>query len=99
MVSRKRTRSDNNDNGAPVQHHQDESPDQQQPQQFEEHGLLKRLRDSWEFANLMQFIQIFGQIFKIDENFDIEVCFSLLVSFVLLAERSCRNSLLTKSLC
>jgi len=40
----------------------------------EEPGLLHRLRNSWEFANLMQYISMFGKLMKIDENFGIEVC-------------------------
>ncbi|KAL9131235.1 MAG: hypothetical protein Q9217_000777 [Psora testacea] len=35
---------------------------------------LERLRSTWEFANLMQYIFIFGKAVKIDEEFDIEVC-------------------------
>jgi hypothetical protein len=37
-------------------------------------SLLKRLRNMWEFANLMQYIYIFGDAVKIDKDFDIEVC-------------------------
>jgi hypothetical protein len=58
MVSRKRSRSEAN---APAE----------QPQ--EGHGLLTQLRNCWEFANLMQYIAIFGKIMKIDEDFGIEV--------------------------
>jgi len=47
------------------------APEQQQPEQP---GLLQRLRNCWEFANLMQFIYTFGKVLKIDEDFDIEVC-------------------------
>ncbi|KAL3484976.1 hypothetical protein BJX62DRAFT_217914 [Aspergillus germanicus] len=57
MVSRKRSRSEAN---APAE----------QPQ--EEPGLLTQLRNSWEFANLMQYIAIFGKVMKIDEDFGIE---------------------------
>lgn len=35
--------------------------------------LLQRLRNTWEFSNLMQFIFIFGKAVKIDEDFSIEV--------------------------
>jgi hypothetical protein len=35
--------------------------------------LLSRLRNMWEFANLMQYIFIFGKAVKISEDFDIEV--------------------------
>lgn len=40
----------------------------------EQPGLLHRLRNCWEFANLMQYISMFGKPMKIDENFGIEVC-------------------------
>ena len=36
-------------------------------------SLLTRLRNMWEFANIMQYIFIFGKAVKIDEDFDIEV--------------------------
>lgn len=39
-----------------------------------EPGLLERIRNMWEFANLVQWIFIFGRVVKIDENLDIEVC-------------------------
>jgi DNA-directed RNA polymerase len=58
MVSRKRSRSEAN---APAE----------QPQ--EEPGILTQLRNCWEFANLMQYIAIFGKVMKIDEDFGIEV--------------------------
>jgi hypothetical protein len=38
-----------------------------------EQGLLERIRNMWEFANLTQWIFIFGKAVKIDENIDIEV--------------------------
>lgn len=50
------------------------APEQQQ-QQHKEPGLLERLRNCWEFANLMQYIYTFGKVVKIDEDFDIEVCY------------------------
>ena len=34
---------------------------------------LKNLRNMWEFASLMQYIFLFGNVVKIDEDFDIEV--------------------------
>lgn len=34
---------------------------------------LKELRNMWEFASLMQYIFLFGNAVKIDEDFDIEV--------------------------
>jgi hypothetical protein len=36
-------------------------------------GLLSRLRNMWQFANIMQYIFIFGKAVKIDDDFDIEV--------------------------
>ena len=60
MGSRKRTRSE----AIPV-------VEQEAPEQPE---LLSKLRSSWEFASLMQYIAIFGQVMKIDEDFGIEVC-------------------------
>ena len=58
MGSRKRTRSD-----------AVAATEQQAP---EEPSLLQRIRSSWEFASLMQYIAIFGQAMKIDEEFEIE---------------------------
>ncbi|KAJ5544919.1 Zinc finger PHD-finger [Penicillium sp. DV-2018c] len=58
MGSRKRTRSE----ATPM-------TEQQAPEQP---GLLSQLRNNWEFASLMQYIAIFGQIMKIDEDFGIE---------------------------
>lgn len=40
-----------------------------------EMGLLDRLRNMWQFANLMQYIFIFGRAVKIDEDFTIDVCY------------------------
>ncbi|KAL2012920.1 hypothetical protein VTN00DRAFT_445 [Thermoascus crustaceus] len=60
MVSRKRAHSE-----------MEPAPEQQQ-QQHKEPGLLERLRNCWEFANLMQYIYTFGKVVKIDEDFDIE---------------------------
>ncbi|THC90887.1 hypothetical protein EYZ11_009652 [Aspergillus tanneri] len=57
MVSRKRTRSE-----------VDAAPEQPP----EEPSLLDRLRSCWEFANIMQYITIFGKLMKIDEDFGIE---------------------------
>ena len=34
---------------------------------------LTDLRNMWEFASLMQYIFLFGNVVKIDEDFDIEV--------------------------
>lgn len=44
-------------------------------------SLLTRLRNMWEFANLMQYIFIFGKAVKIDEDFDIEVLALCALSF------------------
>jgi hypothetical protein len=38
-----------------------------------EPSLLQKIRNMWEFANLSQWIFIFGRTVKIDENVDIEV--------------------------
>jgi hypothetical protein len=38
-----------------------------------EPSLLERIRNMWEFANLVQWIFIFGRAVKIDENLDVEV--------------------------
>lgn len=59
MVTRKRSRSE-----------AVATTDKQPP---EELGLLQRIRNSWEFASLMQYIAIFGGIMKIDNEFEIEV--------------------------
>lgn len=34
---------------------------------------LHRVRNMWQFANLVQWIYIFGKAAKIDENIDVEV--------------------------
>jgi hypothetical protein len=39
----------------------------------EERPMIERIRNMWEFANLAQWIYIFGKAVKIDENLDIEV--------------------------
>ena len=41
---------------------------------------LKDLRNMWEFASLMQYIFLFGDAVKIDEDFDIEVRASSITS-------------------
>ena len=38
-----------------------------------ESSMLGRLRDTWELANLMQYIYIFGKAVRIDEELTIEV--------------------------
>ncbi|KAL9598210.1 MAG: hypothetical protein Q9219_004630 [cf. Caloplaca sp. 3 TL-2023] len=37
-----------------------------------EPSLLQRIRNTWEFSNLMQFIFIFGKAVKIDEDFTVD---------------------------
>lgn len=39
----------------------------------EERGLLDRIRNMWQFANLMQFLFIFGKAVKVDDGLGIEV--------------------------
>jgi hypothetical protein len=39
----------------------------------QELSMIQRIRNMWEFANLAQWIYIFGKAVKIDENLDIEV--------------------------
>lgn len=43
-------------------------------EQPKEQSLLHRLRNSFYFANLYQWICIFGRVVKIDDNMDIAVC-------------------------
>ena len=45
-----------------------------------EQSLLHRIRNMWEFANLAQWIFIFGRAVKIDENLDVEVSISTRLS-------------------
>ena len=40
-------------------------------------SMLDKLRNTWEFANLMQYIFIFGKAVKIDEDLDIDVRLSI----------------------
>jgi hypothetical protein len=48
----------------------------------EERPMIERIRNMWEFANLAQWIYIFGKAVKIDEDLDIEVerAFNLIIS-------------------
>jgi hypothetical protein len=39
----------------------------------EEPSTLQKLRNMWQFANLVQYISLFGEAVKIDKDFDIEV--------------------------
>lgn len=43
------------------------------PPKQKENTLLERIRSSWEFANLGQWIWLFRDAVKIDEKLDIEV--------------------------
>lgn len=38
-----------------------------------EPGLLERIRNMWQFANLAQWIFLFGKAVKIEDDLDIEV--------------------------
>ncbi|EAQ90811.1 hypothetical protein CHGG_02746 [Chaetomium globosum CBS 148.51] len=38
----------------------------------EQPSMLHRIRNMWQFANLFQFIQLFGQALKLDDSLDIE---------------------------
>lgn len=38
-----------------------------------EPSMLERIRGMWQFANLYQWIQLFGKAIKMDDDFDIEV--------------------------
>ena len=38
-----------------------------------ESSLLEKVRNTWEFANIMQYIFIFGRAVRIDEDLTIEV--------------------------
>ena len=38
-----------------------------------EPSLLDRIRNMWEFANLAQYLYIFGKAVKVEEDVDIEV--------------------------
>ncbi|KAI9766072.1 MAG: hypothetical protein M1840_006779 [Geoglossum simile] len=56
MVSRKRARQEMEAEGSPLH----------------EPSLLDRIRDMWEFANLGQYLFIFGKAVKVDQDLDIE---------------------------
>jgi hypothetical protein len=38
-----------------------------------ERSMIERIRNMWEFANLAQWIYIFGKAVKINDDLDIEV--------------------------
>lgn len=40
----------------------------------EEPSTLHKLRNMWQFANLAQYLSLFGDAVKIDKDFDIDVC-------------------------
>lgn len=44
---------------------------------LKELSMIDRIRNMWEFANLAQWIYIFGRAVKIDETLDVEVSASL----------------------
>lgn len=39
-----------------------------------EPSVLHRIRNMWQFANLFQFVLLFGKALKLDDSLDIEVC-------------------------
>lgn len=93
MVSRRRNYSEAEAAPAQQQKQQQQQPaetkkkgkDGKEEKGKEEPGPLHRLRNCWEFANLMQYISMFGKVMKIDEDFGIEVsrvCLSQRVSRV-----------------
>ncbi|GAB1311216.1 Zinc finger PHD-type domain-containing protein [Madurella fahalii] len=47
-------------------HHSDNTQAPKQP------SMLHRIRNMWQFANLFQFILLFGKALKVDDNLDIE---------------------------
>lgn len=49
-----------------------------QPEPAREPTMLERIRNMWEFANLAQYIYLFGKAVKIDEELGIEVRIPLL---------------------
>jgi len=40
----------------------------------EEPSTLHTLRNMWQFANLAQYLSLFGDAVKVDKDFDIDVC-------------------------
>ncbi len=64
MVSRKRGREEMEASG---------------PEPAQEPTMLQKLRNTWEPANLMQYIFFFGKAVKIDEDLDIDVSSSTLL--------------------
>ncbi|KAI1636564.1 hypothetical protein F4809DRAFT_377493 [Biscogniauxia mediterranea] len=50
----------------------DPEPDAAVPEPAVESADLQRIRNSWQFANLFQWIYLFGKVVKIDESIDID---------------------------
>ncbi|KAI0427290.1 hypothetical protein F5Y09DRAFT_316705 [Xylaria sp. FL1042] len=50
----------------------DTEPDEAMQQPLAESDLLPRIRNLWQFANLFQWIYLFGRVVKIDESIDID---------------------------
>ena len=59
---------------------------------YEHNELIQRLRNTWEFASLMQYLCIFGRAVKVDEDFDMDVGYCRRRDNVTLADTDCRNS-------
>lgn len=47
-----------------------ENPKKEAPKEL---SLLQRVRNTWQFANLFQWIYLFGKVVKIDDSIDIDV--------------------------
>ncbi|KAH9908691.1 hypothetical protein F4778DRAFT_359018 [Xylariomycetidae sp. FL2044] len=47
-------------------------PEPDTPEPSKEPSLLQRIRDTWQFANVFQWIYLFGRVVKIDDNIDID---------------------------
>ena len=66
VSSRKRARRDVEPEVEPEKQAQSsKTPDEPSP--------LQRIRNTWQFANLFQWIYLFGKVVKIDEGIGIEV--------------------------
>lgn len=50
------------------------------PEPTREPTMLQKLRNTWELANLMQYIFFFGKALKIDEDLDIDVSCSTFIA-------------------
>jgi hypothetical protein len=51
-------------------------------------STLQKLRNMWQFANLAQYISLFGDAVKIDKDLDMEVCLLCARHFCGCAERA-----------